>query len=62
MFQLQRKKGQIPVMATANEKNLLDKNAAYASQFTQGELQLPPANKLAVGSYPKLGSRLKILG
>ena len=35
-------------MATSIQVNLLNKNAEYASTFTQGDLALPPAKKYAV--------------
>jgi len=35
-------------MATPIQKNLQEKNAEYASKFTQGNLALPPAKKYAV--------------
>jgi carbonic anhydrase len=35
-------------MATPIQKNLQEKNAEYASKFTQGDLALPPAKKYAV--------------
>ncbi|KAK0385688.1 hypothetical protein NLU13_6865 [Sarocladium strictum] len=40
----------IKIMAssTPNQDNLVAKNAAYAEQFTQGHLALPPAKKYAV--------------
>jgi carbonic anhydrase len=38
-------------MATPVQKNLVDKNAEYASSFTQGDLALPPAKKYLVGTH-----------
>jgi hypothetical protein len=44
---------------TPIQKNLVEKNAAYASTFTQGDLALPPAKKYAVGeSASMLMSRI----
>lgn len=34
---------------TAIQENLVKKNEAYASSFTEGHLELPPAKKYAVG-------------
>jgi hypothetical protein len=39
-------------MATPIQENLVAKNKAYASSFTEGHLALPPAKKYAVGSFP----------
>jgi hypothetical protein len=39
---------------TPNQENLVAKNAAYAEQFTQGHLALPPAKKYAVGKLQRL--------
>jgi carbonic anhydrase len=36
-------------MATTIQKNLVEKNAEYASNFKEGHLALPPAKKYAVG-------------
>lgn len=37
------------LMATAVQKNLIDKNTEYAAAFTEGDLALPPAKSYAVG-------------
>jgi carbonic anhydrase len=39
-------------MATPIQENLIAKNKAYASSFTEGHLALPPAKKYAVGTTP----------
>ena len=36
-------------MATAVQKNLVEKNQEYASGFTKGDLPLPPAKNFLVG-------------
>ena len=36
-------------MATAVQKNLIDKNTEYAAAFKEGHLALPPAKSYAVG-------------
>lgn len=36
---------------SAIQQNLKGKNAKYASDFTQGDLALPPAKKYVVGEY-----------
>lgn len=36
-------------MATAIQKNLVEKNGQYASAFNKGHLALPPAKKYLVG-------------
>jgi carbonic anhydrase len=41
-------------MATPIQENLVSKNKAYASSFTEGHLALPPAKKYAVGTSPLL--------
>lgn len=42
-------------MAAAIQKYLIEKNAEYASKFTEGHLPLPPAKKYVVGmSSPSL--------
>ncbi len=38
-------------MTTPTQKNLEEKNAEYAGQFTQGHLALPPAKHYLVGQY-----------
>ena len=38
-------------MATPIQQNLVKKNEAYASNFNEGDLALPPAKKYAVGGY-----------
>lgn len=38
-------------MATPIQQNLTEKNKAYASTFSQGDLTLPPAKKYAVGKH-----------
>ncbi|KAL9633536.1 MAG: hypothetical protein Q9164_004643 [Protoblastenia rupestris] len=35
-------------MATATQKNLIENNEKYSSNFTEGDLALPPAKKYAV--------------
>lgn len=35
-------------MSTAVQRNLVQKNAEYASSFTKGDLALPPAKKYLV--------------
>lgn len=37
-------------MATPIQQNLQKSNEAYAANFTQGDLALPPAKKYAVGT------------
>jgi carbonic anhydrase len=37
-------------MTTPVQQNLVEKNAQYASSFTQGDLALPPAKKYLVGT------------
>lgn len=39
-------------MASTIQKNLIEKNEQYASNFTEGHLALPPAKKYAVGRSP----------
>jgi hypothetical protein len=39
-------------MATPAIKNLEEKNAEYASKFTQGHLPLPPGKKYLVRTSP----------
>jgi hypothetical protein len=41
-------------MATPIQENLVSKNKAYASSFTEGHLALPPAKKYAVGMWTPL--------
>lgn len=36
-------------MASVLQKNLVEKNEQYASNFKEGHLALPPAKKYAVG-------------
>lgn len=38
-------------MASAIQKSLVEKNAEYASKFTEGHLALPPAKKYAVRRF-----------
>jgi carbonic anhydrase len=37
-------------MATPIQQNLVEKNKAYAANFTGGSLALPPAKRYAVGT------------
>ncbi len=39
-------------MTTPVTKNLEEKNAAYASSFTKGELGLPPSKGYILGALP----------
>lgn len=43
------------MMATAVQKNLVDKNAEYAAGFKEGHLALPPAKSYAVGECSSAG-------